>query len=91
MGEELGDPCGQVAVDAVHVAGSGHDGAHVFVAVLDALLHLNEDKDIHAPAKTFSWMININKSTKCILSFLTATFTDLMTPPTLTSTFGKDV
>lgn len=39
--EELGDPSRQVAVDAVHVAGRRHDGAHVFVAVLDALLHLN--------------------------------------------------
>lgn len=39
--EEVGDPRGQVAVDAVHVARRGHDGAHVFVAVLDALLHLN--------------------------------------------------
>lgn len=44
MVEELGDPCGQVAVDAVHVAGRGHDSAHVFVTVLDALLHLSADK-----------------------------------------------
>lgn len=44
MVEELGDACCQVAVDAVHVAGRGHDGAHVFVTVLDALLHLNAYK-----------------------------------------------
>lgn len=44
--EELGDSRGQVAVDAVHVAGRGHDGAHVFVAVLDALVHLRVDKDV---------------------------------------------
>lgn len=42
--EELSDACGQVAVDAVHVAGRGHNGAHVFVAVLDALLHLCPSK-----------------------------------------------
>lgn len=42
--EELGDACGQVAVDAVHVAGRGHNGAHVFVTVLDALLHLYPSK-----------------------------------------------
>lgn len=47
MAEELGDARRQVAVDAVHVAGRGHDGAHVFVAVLDALLHLIVDK--HKP------------------------------------------
>lgn len=41
VAEQLGDAARQVAVDAVHVAGRGHDGAHVFVAVLDALLHLN--------------------------------------------------
>lgn len=46
VAEELGDACRQVAVDAVHVAGCSHDGAHVFVAVLDALLHLNMDKHI---------------------------------------------
>lgn len=42
--EEFGDPRCQVAVDAVHVAGRRHDGAHVFVAVLYALLHLNTGK-----------------------------------------------
>lgn len=42
--EEFGDPRCQVAVDAVHVAGRSNDGAHVFVTVLDALLHLNKDK-----------------------------------------------
>lgn len=47
VAEEYGDACRQVAVDAVHVAGCSHDGAHVFVAVLDALLHLNADK--HTP------------------------------------------
>lgn len=41
--EEIRDPCGQVAVDAVHVARRGHDGTHVFVTVLDTLLHLNTD------------------------------------------------
>lgn len=40
VGEKLGDARGQVAVDAVHVAGRGHDGADVLVAVLDALVHL---------------------------------------------------
>lgn len=44
MVEEFGDPRCQVAVDAVHVAGRCHDGAHVFVTVLDALLHLNTGK-----------------------------------------------
>lgn len=44
--EEVGDARCQVAVDAVHVAGCGHDGAHVFVAVLDTLLHLTTDKHI---------------------------------------------
>lgn len=38
--EELGDARRQIAVDAVHVAGRGHDGTHVFVTVLDTLLHL---------------------------------------------------
>lgn len=47
VAEELSDACCQVAVDAVHVAGRSHDGAHVFVAVLDALLHLSMDK--HTP------------------------------------------
>lgn len=46
--EEVGDPRGQVAVDAVHVAWRGHDGAHVFVAVLDALLHLNTQTHLAA-------------------------------------------
>lgn len=44
MVEELGDASGQVAVDAVHVAGRGHDGAHVFVTVLDTLLHLSVEE-----------------------------------------------
>lgn len=44
VAEKHGDACCQVAVDAVHVARCSHDGAHVFVAVLDALLHLNADK-----------------------------------------------
>lgn len=55
--EELSDAIGQVAVDAVHVAGRGHDGTDVFVAVVDALLHLQRDHDItsycspcHCPA-----------------------------------------
>lgn len=42
--EEISDPCGQVAVDAIHVAWRGHDGTHVFVAVVDTLLHLHTDK-----------------------------------------------
>lgn len=42
MAEEFSDPCGQVAVYAVHVAGSSHNGTHVLVAVLDALLHLSQ-------------------------------------------------
>lgn len=42
--EELSDACGQVAVDAVHVAGCCHNGTHVFVTVLDALLHLYPSK-----------------------------------------------
>lgn len=42
--EEIGDQRCQVAVDAVHVAGRGHDGTHVFVTVLDTLLHLNMGK-----------------------------------------------
>lgn len=46
--EEVGDPRRQVAVDAVHVARRGHDGAHVLVAVLDALLHLNTRAHAHA-------------------------------------------
>lgn len=41
--EKIGDPCGQVVIDAVHVARRGHDGTHVFVTVLDTLLHLNTD------------------------------------------------
>lgn len=45
VAEELGDACRQVAVNAVHVAGCSHDGAHVLVAVLDAFLHLNNDID----------------------------------------------
>lgn len=48
MREELGDAAGQVAVDAVHVAGRGHDGADVFVAVVDALLHLHRTRDVTA-------------------------------------------
>lgn len=44
MVEEIGDQCCQVAVDAVHVAGRGHDGTHMFVTVLDTLLHLNKGK-----------------------------------------------
>lgn len=44
--EELSDACCQVAVDAVHVAGSSNDGTHVFVAVMDTFLHLSMDKDI---------------------------------------------
>lgn len=46
MCEELSDAIGQVAVDAVHVAGRGHDGADVFVAVVDALLHLHRAHDM---------------------------------------------
>lgn len=45
--EELRDAIGQVAVDAVHVAGRGHDGADVFVAVVDALLHLQQAGTAH--------------------------------------------
>lgn len=41
--KEISDPCRQVTVDAVHVARRGHDGTHVFVTVLDTLLHLNTD------------------------------------------------
>lgn len=48
--EEISDPCRQVAVDAVHVARRGHNGTHVFVTVLDTLLHLN--RDIH------TWLSN---------------------------------
>lgn len=44
--EELCDARRQVAVDAVHVAGRGHDGAHVFVTVLDTFLHLSMDKHL---------------------------------------------
>lgn len=46
--EELGDAIGQVAVDAVHVAGRGHDGADVLVAVVDALLHLQQGRHVTA-------------------------------------------
>lgn len=51
MIEQLSDACCQVAVDAVHVAGCSHDGTHVFVAVLDAFLHLNADKHIKISQK----------------------------------------
>ena len=40
MCEEQSDAAGQVAVDAAHVARRGHNGAHMFVTVLDALLYL---------------------------------------------------
>lgn len=42
MVKELGDGRCKVAVDAVHVARCGHNGAHVLVAVVDAVLHLNK-------------------------------------------------
>lgn len=61
--EEVGDPRGQVAVDAVHVARRGHDGAHVFVAVLDALLHLNTQT--HLAAESSHTFHHIRVFTTC--------------------------
>lgn len=44
VGKQLSDASCQVAVDAVHVAGRGHDGAHVSVAVVDTFFHLSDIK-----------------------------------------------
>ena len=40
MGEEVRDPGDELVADAVHVAGRGHDAAHVLVAELNTFLHL---------------------------------------------------
>ena len=40
MVKEVSDACREVTVDAVHVAGRGHNGGHVLVAILYAFLHL---------------------------------------------------
>ena len=40
MVKEVSDSCREIAVDAVHVTGRGHDGGHVLVAILYAFLHL---------------------------------------------------
>lgn len=68
--EELRDACGQVAVDAVHIAGRGHDGAHVFVAVLDTFLHLSTDKDLQLSQSTLTLMSLILSSSSSYLSCL---------------------
>lgn len=75
--EEVSDPRGQVAVDAVHVARRGHDGAHVFVAVLDALLHLNTQT--HLPAESSHTFHHI--------SVLLCIETGCFRPQTLTQTY----
>ena len=49
--EEVCDARGQVAVDAVHVAGRGHNGTHVLVTVLYALLHLSH-AHVHTHTQT---------------------------------------
>lgn len=40
VAEEVCNASGQATVDAVHVAGGGHDSSHVLMAVLNALLYL---------------------------------------------------